>query len=271
MTVIVMGDVMVDVVARHDHPLAIGSDTPARTRLSPGGGARNVAAALSAQGTEVALVAATGEDALADLALVGLDASHVRRVPGARTGVCVVLVDEVGERTMLPDPGANLALPRVPGELLARAGVLFVSGYALFREPTRAAACAALEAARAAGVATVVDCASAEPLRGAPEFLTWTGRVDLLLANEQEAVVLGEAALASAGALVVKRGPRGATYRDRERTFDVPSTPIEGADSTGAGDAFAAGLLTAWPGGPVEEALTSAVTTATAVLRSHGV
>jgi sugar/nucleoside kinase (ribokinase family) len=258
-TVVVVGDVMVDVVARHRAPLAHGSDTPADVRLRPGGAGGNVAAWLAYAGARVALVAQVGVDALAEVALSRLDGVdlHVTRAAAASTGVCIVLVDAEAERTMLPDPGANLGLSAVEAApaLFASGNVLYLSGYALLRPESRPAAQSALARARARGMRVVVDSASAGPLRGAPDFLEWTGAVDLLLANAEEADVLGARVHEVAGEVVVKHGAAGATWSDGTTEVSVPAAPATVRDTTGAGDAFAAGFLSAWPG-PVEAALT---------------
>jgi sugar/nucleoside kinase (ribokinase family) len=157
-----------------------------------------------------------------------------------------VLVGPDGERTMLPDAGANAVLDPpdvIDGE------VVYVSGYALLRESTREAAFAWLDAARAAGARTVVDPASAAPLAAAREAFTRV-RCDLLLPNAGEAVVLGEAAFEIAREVVVTRGADGAAWTDGTRTLSVPASPAPLVDSTGAGDAFAAGFLSAWERGP---------------------
>jgi sugar/nucleoside kinase (ribokinase family) len=103
-----------------------------------------------------------------------------------------------------------------------------------------------------------VDAASAAPLRRVgPAFLDWLAGVDLLLANADEAAVLGPARV---GALVVKRGELGATWTAGDETITVPAPPVAVVDTTGAGDAFAAGLLAArLRGESVEAALTAAV------------
>ena len=149
-------------------------------------------------------------------------------VDGARpTGTCIVLVEPGGERTMLPDPGANDApLPEIPA-----GSHLHVVGYALLRDGPRASALAAIERARAAGMTVSVDPSSWALIRpGAiPE-------VDLLLPNEREAEVLGER-----DGMVVKLGAGGARWG----SVRVPAAPVEVVDTTGAGDAFAAGFLSA--------------------------
>ena len=244
---------MADVVARHASPLAAGSDTAAAVSLRGGGAAGNVA--FHAPGAR--LVATVGDDPMAAVALEGGLSCAVS--PTLPTGVCVVLVGPDGERTMLPDAGANavLALPDV-----VDASVVYVSGYALLRESTRPAAFAWLDAARAAGARTVVDPASAAPLAAAREVFARV-RCDLLLPNADEAAVLGDLALAPE--VVVTRGREGATWTSGERTLHVPAVPADVVDTTGAGDAFAAGFLSAWDQGP-EAALTAGTALAARVV-----
>jgi sugar/nucleoside kinase (ribokinase family) len=263
-TIVVVGDLMADVVARHEAPLAYGSDTDASTHLRGGGAGGNVAAWLLHAGADVALVGRVGDDAFAAVALDGLDDRTVERAAGERTGICVVLVDPDGERTMLPDAGANAAL--APDDLPA-GEVLYLSGYMLLREGSRAAARRVLALARERGMRIALDPASAAPLARAPEFLDWAGPVDVLLANEAEAAVLG--GIDGARELIVKRGAHGATWTDGTRTIDVPALPTDVRDTTGAGDAFAAGFLTAWPG-PPEPALARATELAALAVSRDG-
>jgi sugar/nucleoside kinase (ribokinase family) len=75
-------------------------------------------------------------------------------------------------------------------------------------------------------------------------------RCDLLLANAEEAAVLGDQLAAIAPEVVVKAGAAGARWRSGDHALRVPAAPAEAVDSTGAGDAFAAGFLAAWDDGP---------------------
>jgi ribokinase len=223
MTLVVLGDLMVDVVAqgRIDH----GGDAPAQITVSGGGSAANVAAWAAVLGTPVALVCNVGDDERGRAALAELDGVEVHaRVDRERsTGTCVVLVEPGGERTMLSDPGANDApLPEIP-----LGDHLHVAGYALLRDGPRPSALQAIERARAAGMSISVD----------PSPMIRPGvvpPVDLLLPNEREAELLE-------GEMVITLGARGARWGD----VHVPAEPVEVVDTTGAGDAFAAGLLTA--------------------------
>src|ERR1700754_3079502 len=244
---------MLDVVAVQDAPLAPASDTPARITMRPGGAGANIAAWLAHAGAEVALMARTGDDAAAEVALSRLDGVDLRVTRDAErpTGTCIVLVAPGGERTMLPDPGANLNLSPddLPGDLFAAGNVLHVSGYSLLRYGSRPAALTALERARDAGMRISVDPASAALLRADPVFLDRARPVDLLLPNADELGALGE--VKGVKETVVTLGARGARWSDGVRTVTAPAIPVDDiVDTTGAGDAFAAGFLSVWPGEP---------------------
>lgn len=253
--VVVLGDLNVDVVAVQSTSLALGSDTPARVSLLPGGGGANVASWLAKAGVEVTLVGRVGTDALAPVALSGLDGVDLQvvRDPVHATGTCVVLVAPGGERTMLPDPGANDALavedlPPMEGD------VLHVSGYALLRPGSRSAALTAIERAREAGMKISVDPASSAPLSNDPVFLQRIAPIDLLLPNADEAVVLGPQI--DVPEVVVKFGANGARWTNGVETVVGRAVPVdEVVDTTGAGDAFAAGFLSVWPHGMAADAL----------------
>ena len=256
MTIVVAGDVMADVVVALSGPVAYGSDTPARIAHRGGGAAANLAVWLTRAGAPVHLVGRVGDDPAGRAVAEELRAAGVGGTlqvdGGLATGTCVVLVEPGGERSMLPDAGANAALAPTP--LPPGAAHLHVAGYALLRPGSRPAALALLAAARAAGVPVSVDPSSAAPLARAPGFLEWVAGAALLLPNRAEAAVLAgtadveaaaRALTAHAGEVVVKLGAEGALWTDGATLLHVPATPVAAADSTGAGDAFAAGLLAA--------------------------
>lgn len=276
--IIVVGDLVTDVLAVLAGPLSTGSDTPAGIRLAGGGQAANTAAWLGWQGVAVTLVAAVGADAagharLAELSAAGVDCA-VRHHPDTPTGTVIVLAGD-GERTMITDRGANLRLS--PADIEAALAAtpdavhLHLSGYTLLDEASRPAGRHALAAARAQGLTTSVDAASAAPLRqvGARAFLDWVRGSDLLLANADEASMLAggrdaryqaHALTAVAGQAVVKRGADGAVWASAQGECIVHAVdPVPVLDATGAGDAFAAGLLATWvTGSSPAEALSRA-------------
>jgi sugar/nucleoside kinase (ribokinase family) len=261
--VVVVGDLMSDVVARLSGPLALGSDTPSHVSVHGGGSAANVAAWLALTGAPVAYVGRAGADAAADAAVAELAAygirCHVALDPDLPTGTCLVLVTPDGERTMLPDPGANAALAPadVPRGLFRPGRHLHLSGYSLIGAGSRDAALAALALAREHRMSVSVDPSSAAPLRdvGPDRFLAWTAGVDVVLANRDEARVLTGRAdpRAAAAALaetyreaVVTCGGAGAVWHGGFISARSRAEEVELVDTTGAGDAFAAGFLAEW-------------------------
>jgi ribokinase len=263
MRIVVVGDIMTDVLAVHGAAVEHGTDTGAQIELTGGGSAANTAAWLADLGVAVTLVGVVGTDPAGTARLDELRSAGVRcavrRTREAPTGTVVVL-SRAGERTMLTDRGANATLSTVDIDAaLAEAGDarhLHLSGYVLLDERSRAAGRYALRAAAERGLTTSVDAASAAPLRrmGGEAFLAWVRGIDLLLANADEALVLPAELAEHVRYTVIKRGPEGAVWNPPR--IEVPAEPAAVVDVTGAGDAFAAGLLAAWcAGAEPEEAL----------------
>jgi ribokinase len=269
--VVCVGDLMIDVVAQLPGPLAPGSDTPAPIGVFGGGAAANVAAWLVEAGAAATFIGRVGDDGLGARAVKELTAAGVdvqaQVDPERATGTCIVLVDPNGERTMVPSAGANAG----PGDVQALpddADWLYLSGYALLGAASRPFARAALEHARRRGWSIAVDAASAAPLRRAgPEtFLGWLGPGVLLFANADEAQVLtglddpaaaGQALALRCGHAIVKRGPAGAVWSNGSGVHSMAALGCDVVDTTGAGDAFAAGFLAG--SGDVADNLAAAV------------
>jgi sugar/nucleoside kinase (ribokinase family) len=255
---------MVDVLAAMSGPLARGSDTPSRVTTAGGGSAANVAVWLAAQGVPTSYVGRVGDDALGRESVAGLTdrgvTAWVSTEPDLTTGTCIVLVEPGGERSMLPDAGANatLAAADLPQRAFRPGGHLHLSGYTLLNPGSRDAGMAALSMAAAADMTVSVDPSSAAPLAelGAARFLSMTRGVDLLLANRDEAAVLAGTSDPHLAAqqlgdtyreVVVKLGPDGAMWQQGFIGASAPAERgVEVVDTTGAGDAFAAGFLASW-------------------------
>ena len=262
--VVVVGDVMVDVLAAMSGPLARGSDTPSAVTTSGGGSAANVAVWLAAQGVPTSYVGRVGDDALGRESVGGLTdrgvTAWVSTEPDLTTGTCIVLVEPGGERSMLPDAGANATLTAadLPQRAFRPGGHLHLSGYTLLNPGSRDAGLAALSMAAAADMTVSVDPSSAAPLAelGAARFLSMTRGVDLLLANRDEAAVLAGTSDPHLAAqqlgdtyreVVVKLGADGAMWQQGFIGASAPAERgVEVVDTTGAGDAFAAGFLASW-------------------------
>ncbi|WP_078941277.1 carbohydrate kinase family protein [Streptomyces cellulosae] len=272
---LVAGDVITDVVARHRGPLAAGTDTAATIRTVPGGAGANVACwAAHSDLVEVRLLGRVGADSVAwherELVACGVRPRLVVD-PQAPTGTVICLVDTgaAAERTFLTDSGASLRLAPEDWSdaLLDGVARLHLSGYLLFSEPSRAFVTVALEAARARGVPVSLDPASAGFLvaLGTDRFLALIQGVDVLLPSRDEACLLtGSTDAADAAAelsrrvplVIAKQGVEGALVaRSGTVIARVPAVPATPRDTTGAGDAFTGAFLAALlTGVPPEDA-----------------
>jgi ribokinase len=264
-TVVVVGDVATDVVAVLAGEPAPGSDRPASIRSRGGGAGANVAVHLAQLGMPVVLAGCIGDDAagaglVAELTAAGVGLA-LRTVPGAATGTIVSLVEPDGQRSMLADRGANLDLRADDVPAPAPGDHLHLSGYTLLDRGPRAAGLAALAAVTAAGCTVSVDPASTGPLAayGVDRWLADTAGATVLLPNADEARLLtgcadaAEAARALAerhAVVAVSLGADGALWASDGVLVHRPAHPAGVVDTTGAGDAFAAGLLAAWLADP---------------------
>ena len=287
-SVVVLGDVATDVVVVLAGAPAPGSDRPAAIRTRGGGAAANVAAHLARSGMSVELAGCIGDDPpgaglAAELATAGVRLA-LRTVPGVPTGTIVSLVEPDGQRSMLADRGANLELLAGDVPTPSPGGHLYVSGYTLLDPRPRVAGLGALRDAAAVGCTISVDPASTGPLAdyGVDRWLADTAAATLLLPNADEARLLTgcrdpeDAARALAArypVVTVKLGADGALWASGEVLVHRPAHPTTVVDTTGAGDAFAAGLLSAWlssPGVDPAAALEAGLACAADVVRRPG-
>jgi sugar/nucleoside kinase (ribokinase family) len=248
MVVCTLGDLLLDVVVKLAKPLADGDDTRADTRVGGGGQAANVAAWAAALGAEARFVGKRGADAPGEVAEADLLRRSVDVLgppPTGRNGVVVSIVELDGSRTMISDRGVapDLAPEELEPDWFEGCDALHLSGYSLMREPIGTTAERAAELARAAGARISVDLSSVNVIREfGPERLAERFvriRPDVVLGNEAEH---GELRVPSEQR-IVKRGARGATIDGQ----DYPPVPGDVVDTTGAGDALAAGYLVGGP------------------------
>jgi sugar/nucleoside kinase (ribokinase family) len=237
----VLGDAHLDVVVCPDGPVAEETDTPARTWVGAGGQAANVAAWIAALGGQARLIAARGTDQAAQLVAGDLRDRGVSLhgpVVDGPTGVVVSLSYDGASRSMLTDRGVGpqLSADALDDGWLAGCGLLHLPAYSLTRAPVSGAALAA--AARVPRLS--VDLSSTAVLHdyGVARFRALLGRLrpEVVFGTEAEADLIGDLPGTD---LVVKLGARGV----RAGGTKYPAHPVDAVDSTGAGDAFAAGYL----------------------------
>lgn len=242
----VLGDAHLDVVVTLTGPVAADTDTPAVISVGPGGQAANVAAWVAALGGTARLIAARGSDLLAGLVaqyLTGRGVQLTGPILAGRTGTVVSISDgSGGRRAMLTDRGVGplLAPGHIDASVFDGCAWLHLPAYSLTASPVRQAALVAAAAAASREVQLSVDLSSTAALAS-----FGIGRFRELLAALRPAVVFGNRAEAElVGELpetemIVKLGAGGVWAAGRS----YPALPTRAADSTGAGDAFAAGYL----------------------------
>ncbi|KQZ84306.1 hypothetical protein ASD56_09990 [Microbacterium sp. Root166] len=260
---VVIGDLVADLIVLGGSFLERGTDNPAEVRLTRGGSAANVAMAAAPR-HPVRFIGRVGDDPLgrvlaAELERGGVDARLQR---SGRTGAIVVLVDAVGERTMITDRGAAAELDGIDAGWLDGADWVHLPLYGFATPTSRTALADAAATAARAGARISIDLSSVATLRelGARRLQQLLDAVApaVVFANDEEFRIADELGLHFGDAVVVvKRGgdPVLVTY-DGERV-EVPVERVDDVlDSTGAGDAFAAGYVAAALAGadPLESA-----------------
>jgi sugar/nucleoside kinase (ribokinase family) len=244
--IVTLGDLLLDVIVRLEQPLAEGADANAVTRLGPGGQAANVAAWVAELGGRARFVGKLADDEAGLAARRGLERHRVEvrgPVVEGRTGTVVSLVSEDGGRTMASDRGVSpdLRTDELDPAWLEGCDLLHLPGYSLLRSPIDEAA---LHAAKLAPRLSL-DLSSWSAIRdfGPQRFRERLEalRPAIVFANEDEERILGGPI--ECDTWILKLGAGGACFGDLE----LPALPAEVVDTTGAGDALAAGYLVGGP------------------------
>lgn len=256
---ITLGETMVMITPAHAESLAVADDL----RLHIGGAESNVATHAAALGIDAAWVSAVGADVLGDRvrgAVLGrgVDVSWVRTDPDASTGVYFkdpgngVLYYRRGSAASRMGPEAVADVP------LEDAAVVHISGIT----PALSDTCAALidavvERVAASDALLSFDvnhrAALWQPGEAAPALLALARRADIVFVglDEAHAVWGSETAddvrrlIPAPVTLVIKDGDVGATEYSSDGSVFAPSVATDVVEPVGAGDAFAAGYLTA--------------------------
>lgn len=262
----VIGAAIIDVLAAPvgSEVFRTGSQAMKEIRLSYGGDALNEAIVLSRLGKHVQLVGTIGNDTAGDQILrflwendISSDSICVR--DGLATGINIVLVDAAGERYFLTNPHGSLRHLRLEDILPALPQAAPIVSFAsMFVSPLLDihAMTTLFRHIKSSGRTLVCDTTKAKNGETLSDLQCLLPYIDVFLTNESEAALLtGEQdpavnarLLREAGVktAVVKCGAAGCIAAEENGLYRIPAVPnIRCVDSTGAGDAFAGGFLTA--------------------------
>lgn len=233
----------------------IGSDFD----MGPGGKGSNQAVGAARLGADAHFVGIIGDDKLGEIASdlyaqEGVGTTHLLKTPRMATGVGFIILNQTGENGIILDMSANKLMDAAFVDRaeahIARSSVVM----AVLEIPVAAAA-RGLALGQKHGVRAILNPAPATKLDDSV-----LKQVDYLTPNETELRILmglppndptPTAELAAqlrrrgVGNLIVTMGEKGALLLTGEQTTPVPGVAVEVVDTTGAGDAFNAGLAVA--------------------------
>ena len=260
MTVVCLGEILVDFVAR-EAGVSVGE--AASFQRVMGGAPANVAVGVSRLGRSSAFLGCVGDDPFgrfltAELRAEGVDVAGLQTTAAARTSLAFVSLDAAGERSFVffRQPGADmlLAAAQLDRARLSRARIFHFGSFSLSAEPAASATREALRLARAGGALISYDpnlrlhlWPDAEAARRA--ILPLIDQADILKLSAEELPILtadGDARSLwrnSLRALIVTDGGRGARLITSSGDWRAPGFRVSTVDTTGAGDAFVAALL----------------------------
>jgi sugar/nucleoside kinase (ribokinase family) len=262
---IILGNVTLDIICQTvDDVPRYESVSFDHVIVSPGGCGSNTAIGLAAAGIKTALIACVGQDDAAWLLMrtweqFGIDTSYIQKVVGKPTGTSVGLVDSEMQPRFIHTSGANARLTsdKLPIEALLLQGgrSLHIAGFFVLPGLLDGQLPDTLRQSKCMGLETSLDVVRSPRLRKPEGLWPCLPYLDIFLCNMEEGRqltgLIDEREIASAlscygvGAVVVKCGAAGCWLASKEYTGMISGFPVTVVDTTGAGDAFAAGLVAA--------------------------
>jgi sugar/nucleoside kinase (ribokinase family) len=260
--VLVIGELNVDIVATGLRGLPeMGAEILAQDyELSLGSASAIFAVGISKLGHKVTFVSQVGRDSFGDFCIaklkqLGVATSNVVRKGEEKTGVTLALSGKK-DRALITYRGAiaSLTADRVNDRLLKQHDHVHLTSYYL-QKGLQPAFGEILQRAKALGLTTSFDPNSDPSDRWNSKINSVLNYTDVLFVNEREAIKLtkaktAQAALRMLGAkapcVVVKRGAKGAIAIQNDELFTEPGFRVKALDTTGAGDSFDAGFLSAY-------------------------
>ena len=260
--ILCIGDAALDVIVKMQTEINVGSDTTSHISMHGGGAAANTGTWLSELGHSVYFSCRLGDDAAGHAISSEFDLWKIEHrkkfLENEKTGVVVVLVDNKGERTMFPDSGANSGISESDLPSLQGFDAAYLSGYSLFNPASTSGVLQMVNQIKKASIPLIFDPASVGTMMsfGRERAIENLAPMDIAIMNEDEARYIADChslhdALQYITSIVpiavIKTGSSGAIAQIRgEKPVTSHIDAINAVDTTGAGDAFAAGFIPVW-------------------------
>ncbi|MDW7657395.1 MAG: carbohydrate kinase family protein [Bacillota bacterium] len=264
MKILCAGQIVADILACPIEKVDFNVDTCKvdQIKIRSGGDAQNVAVDLARLGNHVGFCGCVGDDLLGSFLLntlleSGVYNEYISILPDVSTSSCLCIINKEGDRSFFYYGGANeiFSEEQVTDTMLSAYDHLHVGGVFLLPSFDGEGTAGLLARARNMGLTTSMD-------------ITWdvNGRwsqliggvyryLDIFFPSIKEAEKLAETDSVEemanfflengVGTVVIKLGKSGCYTRNRQQSFFSNAFQVEATDTTGAGDAFVAGFLTA--------------------------
>lgn len=260
--ILCIGDAALDVIVKMQTEIHVGSDTASQISMHGGGAAANTATWLAQLGHSVFFSCRLGDDAAGRAISSEFNLWKIEHrktfLENEKTGVVVVLVDDKGDRTMFPDSGANSGISERDLPDLRGFDAAYLSGYSLFNPLSTNGVLRMVNEIREVGIPLIFDPASVGTMMAfnRKRVIETLALMDITIMNEDEARYIADCdSLDEAldfiteivSIVVIKTGSSGAIARIRgSNTVMSHADAVNAIDTTGAGDAFAAGFIPMW-------------------------
>lgn len=262
--VLLLGDINMDTVwPLPEFPVPGRDGLVDQLNVEIGGAVVNSAIVLDKLGISTGILGCVGDDVWANrirerIAQSKINQAYLKTRKDYITGITFIVVTPDGERTMFSYRGANVQLTPddIEEDVIKKAGLLHISGYALMHSPQKDAAQRAVEFARKHNIPISIDT-GLEPVLASPQEL-WNilNTTDVCITGQQEVAELfndsspeeGAAHLLSLGIQIaaIKLGEKGSYVASEQGGFYCQPFKVHAVDTTGAGDSFTAGILFGW-------------------------
>ena len=254
---VTIGHVLMDIrIFIDEFPKADEEAKTDKLSLGGGGSAANVAVGASRLGVKSGFIGSIGFDTfgrvlLEELEHEGVDVAHVKVDTSTSSGLTVIAINNKGQVIMFGYTGASDKLfpSDLNKEYISSSEHVHITGLSFDT------ALAAAKIAKKANVTVSFDPGRLMSKMGLKRLLPLLHYVDQILLNQEEAQELtgvielekATKAIITSGPkmVIIKRGPDGVFAMNHSKSFSVPAYPVKVVDTTGAGDAFSAGFITA--------------------------